>query len=319
MTAKVKVWLLASIALILMGCVLFFCVMMSIRWDFRKLSTTKYETNTYAITEPFSDVHIITDTADTVFKPSVDGTVSVECYEQVNAHHTVSVKDGILCIEVTNTQKWYEHIGMNFGSPKITVYLPTKSYGALTLTGRTGDVEIPQDFTFRCIDALRTTGDIANSASAAEGVRLQTSTGAICVDGVTTTALHMSASTGQITMASITCAGDISVDVSTGRVKMTDVTCKNLHTHGDTGDLLLDNVIASETISINRDTGTVMFDGCDAVSLSVITNTGDVKGSLLTGKMFVAHTDTGRVRVPSTTGGRCEITTDTGDIIITVE
>ena len=59
MTAKAKVWLLVSIALILMGCVLFSCVMMSIRWDFRKLSTTKYETNTYAITESFSDVHII--------------------------------------------------------------------------------------------------------------------------------------------------------------------------------------------------------------------------------------------------------------------
>ena len=50
------------------------------------------------------------------------------------------------------------------------------------------------------------------------------------------------------------------------------------------------------------------------------TDTGDVKGSLLSEKIFIPTTDTGDVDVPKTvTGGRCEITTDTGDIKITVK
>ena len=71
---------------------------------------------------------------------------------------------------------------------------------------------------------------------------------------------------------------------------------------------------------IGRSTGDVRFEECDAAEIFVRTDTGDIKGSLLTDKMFFAEADTGSVRVPKTTsGGRCEITTSTGDIRITIE
>ena len=61
------------------------------------------------------------------------------------------------------------------------------------------------------------------------------------------------------------------------------------------------------------------FEGSDAAEIFVQTSTGDVEGSLLSSKVFIANTDTGKVDVPkSITGGRCEITTDTGDIRISV-
>jgi DUF4097 and DUF4098 domain-containing protein YvlB len=64
----------------------------------------------------------------------------------------------------------------------------------------------------------------------------------------------------------------------------------------------------------------VKFERCDASELYIELDTGDVTGSLLSDKVFIAQSDTGRVNVPkSVTGGRCEITTDTGDIKITVE
>ena len=78
--------------------------------------------------------------------------------------------------------------------------------------------------------------------------------------------------------------------------------------------------IATESFSIKRSTGDVTFDGADAKSISVKTDTGDVKGSLLSNKVFITKTDTGDINVPSsTTGGKCEITTDTGDINLTVQ
>jgi hypothetical protein len=44
-----------------------------------------------------------------------------------------------------------------------------------------------------------------------------------------------------------------------------------------------------------------------------------VCGTLLSSKVFIIKTDTGDVDVPkSTVGGRCEITTSTGDVEISI-
>ena len=83
--------------------------------------------------------------------------------------------------------------------------------------------------------------------------------------------------------------------------------------------MLLKNVIAGEGFSIERSTGDVGFDACDAAAISVKTETDDVTGSLLSSKIFITRTDTGKVDVPTTvSGGVCEIPTDTGHIRISI-
>jgi DUF4097 and DUF4098 domain-containing protein YvlB len=97
------------------------------------------------------------------------------------------------------------------------------------------------------------------------------------------------------------------------------VECRNLKSDGATGDLSLDNVIAAEVFRIERSTGDVDFEGCDAAEITVTTDTGHIRGSLLSDKVFIAETDTGRVDVPhTTTGGKCQLTTDTGNIKISI-
>jgi len=78
---------------------------------------------------------------------------------------------------------------------------------------------------------------------------------------------------------------------------------------------VLKNVVAEEKLTIKRSTGHVKFESCDAAEINVKTDTGDVTGTLLSEKLFLCKTDTGRVDVPkATAGGVCEVTTDTGDI-----
>ncbi len=109
------------------------------------------------------------------------------------------------------------------------------------------------------------------------------------------------------------------VNVSTGKATLTDIRCKNVVSEGKTGDISLRNVIAVKTISVARSTGDVRFDHSDGGAIFVKTDTGDVTGSLLTDKVFLAQSSTGDVDVPKTTvGGKCEIKTGTGDIIITI-
>ncbi len=323
MRTRTKVWLIIATSLVLVGCILFAGVMTTLKWDFMELATVRYETNTYEISEVFDRISMNTDTADIVFVLSDDGNCRVECHEEANAKHSVTVEDGALTIELIDERTVYDfigYIGLNFDTPKITVYLPKTEYASLHIKESTGDIEIPKDFNFKDVDVSLSTGDVTFNASASELIKIKTSTGDICVENITAGSLDLTVSTGKVTVSGAICEGDVTVGVSTGKAKLIDITCKSVISSGSTGDILLNDVIATEKISIERSTGDVKFDRSDAAEIFVKTDTGDVTGSLLTDKVFITQTDTGDVDVPKTVDGdRCEIITDTGDIKITIK
>jgi len=293
-------WLIAAAVLVVFGCILFAAVMTVYGWDVSALSTETYETNTYAVSEAFDGIRMETDTADIEFLLSSDGSCSVVCYEEATAKHTVKVIDGTLTVRVVDTRSWYDHINIMTETPKITVYLSKTAYAFLSIDESTGDVEIPKGFSF-------------------DRLNIEASTGDIRAEGVTAGSMEISLSTGSVTLADIACAGDLSIRVSTGDTNITDTVCGNLTSRGSTGMISMTNVFTEEMISIERSTGDVHFDGCDAAEIYVETDTGDVTGTLLSDKIFLAKSDTGSVDVPeSTRGGKCEIITDTGDIRIEI-
>ena len=73
-------------------------------------------------------------------------------------------------------------------------------------------------------------------------------------------------------------------------------------------------------LTAETDTGSVTVDGdLTFDSVRIDTDTGDVEGTLLSEKIFIAKSDTGDTNVPATlTGGKCEIITNTGDIKIKI-
>lgn len=334
MSKGVKAWLIVGAALILMGCILLGGAMMAIQFNFKDLSTVQYQTAQHEITEAYKNISIVTDTGDVVFLPSADGKTSVTCYERKSEVHAVSVQSGTLTVGYSDQRKWYEHIGIFFGTPKITVYLPAEEYGVLSIKTDTGDIKIPRDFRFERMELSGSTGDVENGASVAGELKIKRSTGDITVENVSARSLSLATSTGSITATGVTCAEDAVITVSTGKASLTDLTCKSLSTAGSTGNLAMKNVMADKTLSASRttgdvklercnagvlsvttDTGNVKLELCDAGELSVTTDTGDVKGSLLSEKVFIVRSDTGRIDVPKTTsGGKCEIETSTGDI-----
>ena len=316
MNRIIKIWLIVATALILIGTIIFGGAMLALKWDFSKLSTHSLETSEYDIVDGYENISIATDTADITFVASDSASTTVVCREWENNKHSVAVKDGTLTVELTDTRKWYEYIGIAIGAPKITVYLPEGAYGTLDIKESTGDIVIPESFGFDSIDLRTSTGDVENHASASYGMKIKTSTGDIKVENVSAASLELSVSTGKVTASSVTCSGDVTVKVSTGKTSLTNITCQNLTSTGDTGKITLTNVYVESNMQIERSTGDVTFQNADAASIYVKTDTGDVRGTLHTPKTFYATTDTGKVAVPKTSGGICEITTDTGDIII---
>ena len=319
MNKSTKLWLLIAALLILMGSLICCGMMTMLDWDFTKLSTNPYEPNHYEVVQSFRNICVETDAADLTFALSGDGKCRVECYEETKTKHSVSVEENTLVVKRTGRKDWYDYIGTHFGPPKITVYLPNTRYTALTIHESTGDVVLPEHFTFERIDISLSTGNTDCYASASEQIRIKASTGVINVYNVSAGVLDLSATTGGITVSNVTCTGNTNFDVTTGKVTLTDMTCSSLSSAGNTGDISLHNVIVADNLSITRTTGDVRFEYSDAGEILVVTDTGDVTGNLLSSKVFLTKTNTGDTELPPTASGdKCEIYTDTGDIRITI-
>ncbi len=320
MGKKTKTCLIIATCLIIVGLIMFTVAMSKNGWDFTKLSTEKYVTNAYEFKEDFKNILFDTDTVDITFKLGDGKQTKVVCFEKENLNHSVKIEENTLKIGLIDERKWYEHIGINFHTPKITVYFPKKEYSVLSIKESTGDIELPKDFHFESVDISVSTGDINLLSSATDFIKVKTSTGDIIAENISANMLDLSVSTGEISIQNISCKEDIKIEVSTGKAKLQNVSCSNIVSSGDTGDLSLQNVIAKENFSIERSTGNIKFDGCDAKELLIKTDTGDVKGTLLSEKVFIVESDTGSIDVPkSVTGGKCDITTDTGDIKIKIK
>ncbi len=299
----IAVFLIIAVVLIVLGGII------------SMLITGKYTTNTYEIDEAFGDISMTTSTADIKFALSDDGKCKVECYEKENAKHSVTVENDALTVKINKSFNF----GFNFGSPKITVYLPKTEYNALSIIESTGNIEIPKNFSFGNVDISSSTGNVDFGASASKSVKIKTTTGSIGVENISADALDLAVTTGKVNVSGVTCRDGITVGVSTGRANLSDISCKSVISSGTTGSISLNNVVAANKFSVERSTGNVEFSGCDAAEIYVNTTTGNVSGSFLTSKVFTADTKTGSVDIPkTTTGGKCEISTSTGNINIQI-
>lgn len=318
MSTKLKIFIAS--ALVAVGLIIFALVMSALGWDFTKLNTSKYETNTHEITESFDDISINTDTADIRFLPAQDGKCKVVCYEMEKVRHEVTVTEGILTVEAVDTRAWYDYIGISFSTQTVTVYLPAGMYEALLIRSDTGHVELPNDFSFGELDIEVSTGDVNFNASVTGAVKIKASTGDVTVKGVTAGALDLSTSTGGVTVSEATVLGDIKVSTSTGSTSISDTECGSLTSTASTGGIYLSSTVASGSFSLEVGTGSIHFNACDATEIYARAGTGSVTGTLLSEKVFIATSSTGTVDVPrGTSGGVCEITTGTGDIRLSID
>ena len=306
---KKIIWLIVIFVLVLVT----ICVVSSL------MITRNLERKQYEFDDDFKNIKIITDTADIIVMPSENTNSIVVCNEQEKLNHIVKLEDNTLLIKVNDTRKWYEYIGINFNTPKITIYLPKTEYNELLIKSSTGEVNIPKNFKFKNIDIVVDTGNITNYASAYDDIKIKTSTGNIQVENIIADTLKFSTSTGKVDVKKVNCSNDIKINVSTGDTKLVDTTCKNIISSGSTGNMSLENVIAMEKVSIERSTGNIKFKDSDANDIFIRTDTGDINGNLLTDKVFFVESDTGSVDVPKILADeKCEIITDTGNVKMTI-
>lgn len=301
MSKTIKKWLITAASLTALGFIILIGAMAALDFDFSKISTLTYETNTYEVNGDFDKISIDVNITDIIFAQSDDESCQVVCFEAEKVKHSVRCTNGTLTIGVTDNRKWYDYFGISFASPKMTIYLPKSEYASLLIDTDTSDINIPKSFSFNELEIESDTGNVDCMANVSDSIKIESDT-------------------GDIDISSVSSKCDIDIKTDTGSIKLTDVDCTNFSAESDTGNISLVNVIAEDGIYVESDTGNVKLKNSDASKLSIETDTGDVTGTLLSEKIFIAKSSTGRVKVPDTeSGGKCEIRTATGNIKIDIQ
>lgn len=313
--SKRKRWLGIAAVLLICGLAIIAAALLVYDGDIAALNSAKYEANTYPVSESFHHISIDADAENIIFVPGERGKCEVICYEDAKISHTVMVRDDTLVIGTHDERGLLDYTGIWTEATSITICLPEEEYGRLHIDADTGDITIPAEFRFESLQIETDTGDVENFAAVYGRMEIDTNTGDIRMENLAASSLELSTSTGDVFLSGVDCEENMEIETSTGRVELSDLRCRNFMSEGNTGMLSLTRVIVEERFSAVRTTGDVKFADSDAAEIFIKTDTGDVSGNLLSDKIFFVTTDTGDVEVPqTTTGGRCEIITDAGDV-----
>lgn len=314
-----KIMLIIAGCLIFVGSIVFILVMSINNWDFSSIGGSKMEIKNYEIKDNITDIVIKTTTSDIRFVNSPDSIIKVECAEHQNVSYMVKTENNTLRIELVDNRKWYNYLNFNLKKEEIKVYLPINNYNNLNIESSTGNVEIPNYYKFNNVMIKLTTGNINYSCNTLDKITMESTTGNVILSNNSGNKADIKTTTGSIKINDFNIQ-ELITKVSTGNVYLTNISCINLSSYGTTGNITLNKVITSETLTIERSTGNVKIEKCDGGNIYITTSTGNVTGSLLSEKIFVTNTKTGKVEVPkSITGSLCEISTSTGNIKITFE
>lgn len=278
----------------------------------------KYEEINKEITTDFNDV-VIDETVGSITLNYYDGaTTKVEIVENEYVDHDVEVVDGKL--KITSKQVPHNWFLFKFGFRKLytTVYLPKTEYGNFDIQTTTGSITVNKEFTLEQANIETTTGSVNFYADVNSDVSLKSTTGSVNINDAKIGNTVAKTTTGSINFKNCE-VGTLKADVTTGSFLFENSTATSIDTNGDTGSIKLINSTLTGDLKTRRSTGSITFDRFDAANLDCKTTTGSIKGTLLSPKVFSAHTTTGSVNVPlSTTGGLAILETTTGSINITI-
>ena len=286
------------------------------------IQNEKVVENVHYIDDTFQNFSIDLEQANLEIKKATDDKVKVVCSDREKTYHEVSVSNNTLTIKQIDKRHWYEKYILNFGWWKnydVTVYVPETTYGNLEAKASTGSLTLNKDFTFENAKLSSATGSVNVKANTTESLEVKCDTGSVTLEDMSAKNIKVNEHTGSVRLNRIEASGTVELHTSTGSIYTNTVNCEDLKARCSTGSINLKDTIANNSFELKASTGSIKFDRCDAGSIEATTSTGSIRGTLLSEKIFFAHSDTGSVRVPETmTGGRCKLESDTGSINIEI-
>ncbi len=340
MNSGKKAAVIVALALVAAGLILSGAVLASNGFHPEKLvkEPSSLKETTYSVEEGFTALELRTGAGDVRLLPSDDGKCRVECMENEEQTHRVEVKDGVLRV----VRQMSDPTGISFRLVErdhVCVYLPERAYERLTLEAASGDVECPAEFSFGEARVGTASGDVTFRSAVEGALTISAASGNVTVEGVSPASLSVSTASGSIRAADVA-AGDLSLSADSGDLtlenaalsgaaklrttsgdqRLENVSCASLAAESTSGEKRLTDVLAAGELRCESASGDLILLRCDGDSLYLRAESGEIRGSLRTEKIFLTETASGSVKVPkSVSGGSCEVHTSSGDIRLTLE
>jgi len=301
MKKSIKIIIIVAVSLLVAGVIAMLIGFGVSGFNFRNLSG--YEENTYNVEQPFSSINVSEIDMDVRFILTNDGEAKVKTYEREKLKLNVTVENDVLKITRVDQKKWYEFVGVNFGTYNdnmfTTVYLPTGEYGELTVKTLSGDVSLTKDLSFTSVSVDTLSGDVSGCVNSKGKIGVETVSGDVELFDLSESALTVN-----------TTSGDIEIENSV---------LQSVAVRSASGELSLEGVKAT-TFDFHTVSGDIDVERSDAQTVKIETTSGDVECTFLTGKIYNYHTTSGSVRIPASdsNGGACDIKTTSGDIEIRI-
>ncbi|MBQ8309948.1 MAG: DUF4097 family beta strand repeat protein [Clostridia bacterium] len=262
-------------------------------------NSMEFHTNSYTVSETFSKIHVSDIECDIRLFPSDDESTRIEAKENDKIYYTIQAENEILEIKRHDKRAWYEHIGFFFNQDMVLkLYLPKSAYELLTLETVSGNIEVPDSFTFTSITLKTTSGEITSECTVNNGATVAVTSGNIRICNVLD--------------------GKISVGSVSGNITLTNSQGTHLRLSATSGNIKLQNVIATGDINAETVSGGIELDRVDGAKLSAKTTSGNVTCKLLSPKNYSVSTTSGSTHYPASdeSAGICEVSTVSGNINI---
>lgn len=238
-----------GVIILLLGAALFIYGMSVIDWDFKQLSTFRYEYRTYeaendeidSIFVDFDQTNVRVEISETAQKITISYPLTFDRADKQKTDVTVSAEGGKLTLREESRYNWADHaFNLNWVSPQTVITLPSSAFVDINVKTSYGDVVLAGG-SYGMLSLETSCGDVKASGFVADAATLKTD------------------------------AGDVKINDA-------DIT-KKLVAKTHMGDVEAYGVQAYE-IDLHSDLGEIEVENLDAQSIRLTSSYGDVSGSI---------------------------------------
>ncbi len=277
--SKLKIGGVVAIAVILIGALLSFSVLIAVGFDFGKFNAESFERIEQTPEQPFSEIEIRTSFCDVRIMPAAQGeTPRIITPNSKNIQHLVSLADGKLTVREVDAREWYEKIGIFSVDDEmvaVELYLPHAWYGNVKIMTASGDVSIEgkgavEDLvTFQNVRVETASGDVDFHADV---VRNITNNGNTVTGGA-----YFRSASGDIHVRGVK-EGPISADSTSGEITVRDCTTVQLQLSSTSGDIKIANTdCALGSVNVDSTSGEITLSDVKADKLEMESSSGDME------------------------------------------
>ncbi len=178
------------------------------------------------------------------------------------------------------------------------IRLATITADTIDVHASSGKIEVDTAKTSATFSAKASSGAVHINQVTASAISATASSGAVRVSSATADTLDARASSGKLELTSVTVSASLSAKTTSGAIHITHATASSVGAAATSGLVDLADVIAAEEMAVETESGAIRLDACDGGTITLVTRSGSIRGTLLTQKCFYATSNSGSVRVP---------------------